>query len=109
MGESGSVAFMFERMGEIRYPPTAGSEDKVMDAAIEAGAQDVESDEDGHVIYTAFEDLSAVAEALEAGLGGFEGTVIAVTHDRWFTRSFGRFLHLGADGRVAEVPEPVWD
>ena len=50
----------------------------------------------------------ASAEALEAGLGGFEGTVIAVTHDRWFTRSFDRFLHLNGDGDVAEVPEPVW-
>ena len=51
----------------------------------------------------------ASAQALEAGLFGFDGTVIAVTHDRWFTRSFDRFLHLGADGKVAEVPEPVWD
>jgi ATPase subunit of ABC transporter with duplicated ATPase domains len=51
----------------------------------------------------------ASAEALEAGLSGFEGTVIAVTHDRWFTRSFGRFLHLSEDGKVREVPEPVWD
>jgi sulfate-transporting ATPase len=51
----------------------------------------------------------ASAEALEAGLAGFEGTVIAVTHDRWFTRSFDRFLHLRGDGEVAEVPEPVWD
>ncbi len=51
----------------------------------------------------------ASAEALEAGLSGFEGTVIAVTHDRWFTRSFDRFLLLRADGEVSEVPEPVWD
>ncbi|MBS2965532.1 ABC-F family ATP-binding cassette domain-containing protein [Actinocrinis puniceicyclus] len=51
----------------------------------------------------------ASAEALEAGLAGFEGTVVAVTHDRWFTRTFDRFLHLGADGKVREVPEPVWD
>jgi energy-dependent translational throttle protein EttA len=50
----------------------------------------------------------ASAEALEAGLEGFEGTVIAVTHDRWFTRSFNRFLHLSGDGDVTEVPEPVW-
>ena len=48
-------------------PP--GREDEVMEAAIEAGAEDVESDEDGHVIYTAFEDLGAVVEALEAALG----------------------------------------
>jgi sulfate-transporting ATPase len=51
----------------------------------------------------------ASAEALEAGLSGFEGTVIAVTHDRWFTRSFDRFLHLRGDGEVREVPEPLWD
>jgi len=69
MGEAGSVAFMFDRLGEIVYPAGAGGEDAVMEAAIEAGAQDVESDEEGHVIYTAFEDLSAVAEALEASLG----------------------------------------
>jgi ATPase subunit of ABC transporter with duplicated ATPase domains len=50
----------------------------------------------------------ASAEALEAGLERFSGTVIAVTHDRWFTRSFTRFLHLGEDGEVREVPEPVW-
>ena len=74
MGESGSVAFMFDRMGQITYPAKAGSEDKVMEAAIEAGAEDVESDEDGHLIYTAFEDLSAVAEALDASLGAPKGT-----------------------------------
>jgi ATPase subunit of ABC transporter with duplicated ATPase domains len=50
----------------------------------------------------------ASAEALEAGLARFAGTVIAVTHDRWFTRSFTRFLHLGEDGEVREVAEPVW-
>ncbi|GIG57511.1 putative ABC transporter ATP-binding protein [Longispora fulva] len=51
----------------------------------------------------------ASAEALEEGLKGFEGTVIAVTHDRWFTRGFDRFLLFGTDGEVTEVPEPVWD
>ena len=76
LGESGTVAFMFDRMGEIRYPAAAGSDDKVMEAAIEGGAQDVESDEDGHVIYTAFEDLSAVAEALEAVLGAPQATAV---------------------------------
>ncbi len=49
------------------------------------------------------------AEALEAALGRFEGTVVAVTHDRWFARGFDRFLVLGADGAVRETPEPVWD
>ena len=49
------------------------------------------------------------AEALEEGLAAFEGTVLAVTHDRWFARGFDRFLVFGADGRVYEADEPVWD
>lgn len=49
------------------------------------------------------------AEALEHGLDRFEGTVVAVTHDRWFARDFDRFLVFGADGSVYEAPEPVWD
>ncbi|GAB7002984.1 ATP-binding cassette domain-containing protein [Nocardioides sp. AN3] len=49
------------------------------------------------------------AEALEDGLRAFEGTVVAVTHDRWFARDFDRFLVYGADGEVYESPEPVWD
>ncbi|MEV7241851.1 ABC-F family ATP-binding cassette domain-containing protein [Streptomyces sp. NPDC093248] len=49
------------------------------------------------------------AEALQEGLEAFDGTVLAVTHDRWFARSFDRFLVFGSDGRVRETPEPVWD
>ena len=49
------------------------------------------------------------AEALEEGLDAFDGTVVAVTHDRWFARGFDRFLVFGADGRVYEASEPVWD
>jgi ATPase subunit of ABC transporter with duplicated ATPase domains len=49
------------------------------------------------------------AEALEEGLAAFEGTVVAVTHDRWFARGFDRFLVFGSDGRVYEADEPVWD
>ncbi|MBC2865308.1 ABC-F family ATP-binding cassette domain-containing protein [Streptomyces mexicanus] len=49
------------------------------------------------------------AEALQEGLESFEGTVLAVTHDRWFARSFDRYLVFGSDGRVRETPEPVWD
>ncbi|UQI43114.1 ATP-binding cassette domain-containing protein [Streptomyces sp. HU2014] len=49
------------------------------------------------------------AEALQEGLEAYEGTVLAVTHDRWFARSFDRFVVFGADGLVREVPEPVWD
>ncbi len=51
----------------------------------------------------------ASAEALELALDRFEGTVLAVTHDRWFARSFDRYLVFGADGRVYESDEPVWD
>ncbi|GAA6524339.1 ATP-binding cassette domain-containing protein [Intrasporangium sp. DVR] len=49
------------------------------------------------------------AEALEEGLAQFEGTVVAVTHDRWFARGFDRYLVFGEDGRVYESAEPVWD
>jgi len=49
------------------------------------------------------------AEALEAGLEAFDGTVLAVTHDRWFARSFDRFLVFRSDGSVVETTEPVWD
>ncbi len=51
----------------------------------------------------------ASADALEDGLGGYEGTVLAVTHDRWFARGFDRYLVFGADGEVYESDEPVWD
>ena len=76
LGESGSVSFMWDRVGQITYGPAAGSEDKVMEAAIEAGADDVESDEDGHTIYAAFEQISDVAAALEAALGPAKSTNI---------------------------------
>jgi len=49
------------------------------------------------------------AEALEAGLAAYAGTVLAVTHDRWFARGFDRFLVYGSDGRVYESDGPVWD
>ncbi|MFZ5668879.1 MAG: YebC/PmpR family DNA-binding transcriptional regulator [Pseudomonadota bacterium] len=80
MGATGSVAFNFDRMGEIRYPARAASEDAMMEAAIEAGAQDVESDleeeGEGHVVYTAFEDLNEVAAALEKAFGEAASTKI---------------------------------
>ena len=49
------------------------------------------------------------AEALQDGLAAYEGTVLVVTHDRWFARSFDRYLVFGADGRVRETTEPVWN
>lgn len=69
LGETGSVGFMFDRKGAVSYPASAGDADTVMMAAIEAGAEDVESDEDGHVIYCADTDLNDVSTALEATLG----------------------------------------
>jgi YebC/PmpR family DNA-binding regulatory protein len=72
LGESGSVAFLFDRKGRITYPAAAGSEDEVMLAAIEAGAEDVESGEDGHVIWCADIDLNDVSTALDAVLGESE-------------------------------------
>jgi YebC/PmpR family DNA-binding regulatory protein len=74
LGETGSVAFLFDRKGQIIYPAGAGSEDAVMEAAIEAGAEDVESSEDGHVIWCADSELSEVSLALEAALGEAEST-----------------------------------
>ncbi len=69
LGETNSVAFMFDRVGEIYYPASVGDADKVMEAAIEAGADDVESDEEGHTIYTSFERMMEAAAALEKSLG----------------------------------------
>ncbi len=72
LGETGSVGFMFSRVGEIVYKLTVGDADAVMEAAIEAGAEDVQSDEEGHMILCAFEDLGEVSKALEAALGEAE-------------------------------------
>jgi YebC/PmpR family DNA-binding regulatory protein len=74
LGETGSVGFMFERKGEIVYPAGAGDADTVMMAAIEAGAEDVESSEDGHIIYCADTDLNTVSTALEGELGESDST-----------------------------------
>ena len=74
LGETGSVSFMFDRKGEVIYGAEAGDEDTVMMAALEAGAEDVESSDEGHVIYTADTDLAAVSDALEAELGEAEST-----------------------------------
>jgi YebC/PmpR family DNA-binding regulatory protein len=74
LGETGSVSFMFERKGEITYKADVGDADTVMMAAIEAGAEDVESSEDGHIIYCADTDLNDVATALESELGESEST-----------------------------------
>ena len=69
LGSTGSVAHMFAHVGEITYKTAAGSADAVMDAAIEAGADDVVSDANGHLILSSFDSLGTVAAALEATLG----------------------------------------
>ena len=72
LGETGSVSFMFDRKGQVLYPLEVGDEDTVMMAALEAGAEDVESTEDGHAIFCAGTDLNEVSNALEAQLGESE-------------------------------------
>jgi YebC/PmpR family DNA-binding regulatory protein len=77
LGASGSVSHGFERLGLIEYPATAGSADKVLEAALEAGAEDIESDETGHRIWTSVDELHSVAKLLEDMLGEPESTKLA--------------------------------
>ena len=74
LGETGSVGFMFERKGEIMFPAEIGDEDTVMMAAIESGAEDVESSEDGHIIWCIDTNFSDVAAVLESELGESQST-----------------------------------
>ncbi|HEX8570885.1 MAG TPA: YebC/PmpR family DNA-binding transcriptional regulator [Caulobacteraceae bacterium] len=76
LAENGAVSFMFDRVGQVEYPASAGSEEDVLDAAIEAGASDVESDEEGHTVITALEDLGEVASALEQRFGAARSTKV---------------------------------
>jgi YebC/PmpR family DNA-binding regulatory protein len=69
LGETNSVSFQFDRVGEIRYAADAADPERVLEAAIEAGAEDVQFSEDGHEIVCAPDDLAAVRDALEARLG----------------------------------------
>jgi YebC/PmpR family DNA-binding regulatory protein len=77
LGASGSVSHGFDRMGLIEYPGTAGDADKVLEAAIEAGADDVESDDEGHEIWTSVDSLHEVAKSLEGALGEAEAVKLA--------------------------------
>ena len=72
LGETGSVSFMFDRLGEIRYPLSAGDADAMLEAAIEAGAEDVETAEEEHSVYCAVEDLNAVSGTLAERFGDAE-------------------------------------
>lgn len=69
MGETGSVSFMFDRVGSIEYGPDAADAETVFEAAIEAGAEDVVSGEDGHEIICSMEDLHGVVDVLAGVLG----------------------------------------
>ncbi len=69
LGETGSVAFMFDRVGAVQFAGSVASEDAMLEAALEAGASDVASGAEGHVIYTANDELAAVAGVLEAAFG----------------------------------------
>ena len=69
LAETGAVSFMFDHVGSIEYPGSVGSEDAVMEAAIEAGADDVISNEEGHEVITTIESFTEVAKALEAKFG----------------------------------------
>ncbi|MCB2051116.1 MAG: YebC/PmpR family DNA-binding transcriptional regulator, partial [Novosphingobium sp.] len=77
LGASGAVSHGFERKGLIEYPASVGDEEKVLEAAIEAGADDVESSDDGHTIWTEMEALHEVAGALEKALGEAESVKLA--------------------------------
>lgn len=69
LGQTGSVAHSFDRVGEISYAASVGDGDRVLEAALESGADDVESDGEAHFIYCQVENLSAVSDALEVILG----------------------------------------
>jgi YebC/PmpR family DNA-binding regulatory protein len=77
LGASGAVSHGFERLGLIEYPGKVGDEEKILEAAIEAGADDVESDEGGHQIWTSVDSLHEVARALEGVLGEAEAVKLA--------------------------------
>jgi YebC/PmpR family DNA-binding regulatory protein len=77
LGANGSVSHGFDRMGLITYPASAASADAMLEAAIDAGADDVESDEGGHQVWTSIDSLHAVAKALEGALGEPEAVKLA--------------------------------
>jgi YebC/PmpR family DNA-binding regulatory protein len=74
LAETGAVSFMFERKGLVAFAASVGDADAVFEAAIEAGAEDVESSDDGHEIYCDASDLHDVSNALEAALGESDST-----------------------------------
>ena len=77
LGASGAVSHGFERLGLIEYPAAVGDEEKVLEAAIEAGADDVETSDDGHSIWTSMDALHEVARELEKTLGEAQSVKLA--------------------------------
>ncbi len=69
LGETGAVSFGFDRVGLVELDADVATEDEIMEAGIDAGADDIQSSEEGHEVYTAMEDLNDVAAALEAKYG----------------------------------------
>ena len=104
LGETNSVSFMFNRVGAIRYPVSAGSDDAMLEAAIEAGAENVESDADGHDITCAIEDFFAVRDALVVKFGEPESArlewrpTMSVTLDEEKAGSLLKLLDVLEDG-----------
>ncbi len=90
LGETNSVSFLFTRLGVVRYPPQAADADAMLEAAVEAGAEDVASTEEGHEVRTAVEDVFAVRDALarrfgdpaEAGIEWRPNTTVAVDEEK---------------------------
>lgn len=79
LGETNSVSFMFNRIGQVTYPAAVASADAMLEAAIEAGAEDVQSDEHGHAIITGTDTLGEVRDALEAKFGAPESAKLTWT------------------------------
>jgi YebC/PmpR family DNA-binding regulatory protein len=77
LGETGSVSFQFARVGAVRYPAAAASADAMLEAAIDAGADDVESGEESHEVYCKPDELNAVRDALEAKFGAPEKAALS--------------------------------
>ena len=81
LGEMNSVSFMFERVGELLYPADKASADAMFEAALEAGAQNVESDDELHEVICAVEDFSAVRDALTEKFGDPEKSGLVWKHN----------------------------
>ncbi len=120
LGETNSVSFLFQRLGVVRYPASAGSEDAMLEVAIEAGAEDVESGPEGHEITTGVEDFFTVRDALEQRFGPAEEArlewrpTVSVTLDEERAASVLKLVDVLDDSDDVQnvyanfdIPEPV--